>query len=396
MRRFVENHFPKLLDLLYDAALDPLRWQTFLDALSQNFGGSTGVLHLFDAATQSVPSFATFGHDPAYIASYAAHYAGVNPYPNIAFHKLPIGKTLYASDYLLPETVEVTEFFNDWMKPQGITSDHLALSLRNDGHGAAVLGVAPHASVYSKGRKRYAAQLQLLAPHMVRAVEINRVTSAARLAERSLGGTLEALGAAAFLVGRSGRLLIANNTAEELMRGERLVSVDRFKILRAANANDDKALSLAIAAAAAAPSEGSRQPLRLTSRGSGRAYVAWVLPVRPPRDGAPSRRFELFSGVGAEPMVLLLLAPAENGVAVPPGAIQAVFGLSPAEARLASALTTGCTVAEYAAAAGISRNTARNQLTSVFAKTATTRQTQLVALIVGALGPAAGRANVSQ
>ena len=105
MRRFVESDFPKLLELLYDAALDPLRWQTFLDALPHSFDGAAGILHLFDSTTESVSLFASFGHDPAFTASYAAHYAALNPYPSIAFQRLPISKALYASDYLRAETI---------------------------------------------------------------------------------------------------------------------------------------------------------------------------------------------------------------------------------------------------------------------------------------------------
>jgi len=386
MRRFADNDFPTLLELLYDAALDPSRWQAFLDALMHGFGDARGVLHLFDAG-ETTTTMLGFGHEPAFAESYAAHYGRVNPYPAVGFQRLRMGKVDYASNLFPTGSIEKSEFFNDWMRPQGITTDHLALLLRNDGRGMALLAVAPHASIFGKNRERYTAQLQMLAPHIVRAVEINRVTSAARLAEQTLGGTIEGIGVAAFLVGRSGRLLIANGHAEILMRTDRVVAVDRFKMLRGVCADDDRTLSAAIATCAGAATR-SRQPIRLTSHVSGRTMVGWVLPIRPPGDDRPSRRFELFSSEGAEPMALLLLAPAESRVAIPPAAIQAAFGLSRAEARLASALAAGRTMTEYAKDAGLSRNTARNQLASAFAKTATTRQTQLVALIVGALGQA--------
>ena len=229
MRDFIERDLPKLLDLLYDAALDSTCWQTFLDALPGCFGGATGVMHYFDAETGTMSVSAGFGHDPAFAASYGCYYSGVNPYPPVGFRKLPVGKVAYSSSVLPVETVERTEFFNDWMKPQGIPSDHFGLLLCNNRRGSILLGLAPHVSVYSKSRRTYAAQLQLLAPHITRAIEINRVTSVARLAERALGGTLEALGVAAFLVGRSGRLLLANTDAEALMRAERVVGVDKIQ-----------------------------------------------------------------------------------------------------------------------------------------------------------------------
>ncbi len=57
------------------------------------------------------------------------------------------------------------------------------------------------------------------------------------------------------------------------------------------------------------------------------------------------------------------------------------FGLTPAEARLASIVAAGSSPEEAAARLGISRETARSQLKAVFAKTQTHRQAELAALL---------------
>jgi DNA-binding CsgD family transcriptional regulator len=57
------------------------------------------------------------------------------------------------------------------------------------------------------------------------------------------------------------------------------------------------------------------------------------------------------------------------------------FGLSPAEARLASLIATGASPERAAEELGIARETARNQLKAVFAKTNTHRQGELIALL---------------
>lgn len=64
-----------------------------------------------------------------------------------------------------------------------------------------------------------------------------------------------------------------------------------------------------------------------------------------------------------------------------------LYGLTPAEARLAVALAAGHTVQETAVTLGITENTARTHLKRVLAKTETRRQGELVRLLVG--GPAA-------
>jgi DNA-binding CsgD family transcriptional regulator len=58
-----------------------------------------------------------------------------------------------------------------------------------------------------------------------------------------------------------------------------------------------------------------------------------------------------------------------------------VFGLTPAEARLASIMAEGANPEEAAEELHISRDTARNQLRAIFAKTTTHRQSELVALL---------------
>jgi DNA-binding CsgD family transcriptional regulator len=62
-------------------------------------------------------------------------------------------------------------------------------------------------------------------------------------------------------------------------------------------------------------------------------------------------------------------------------ALQKIFGLTPSEARLAIEVTKGRSPEEIAASHGVAVGTTRKQLASVFAKTGTHRQAELVALL---------------
>ncbi len=70
-----------------------------------------------------------------------------------------------------------------------------------------------------------------------------------------------------------------------------------------------------------------------------------------------------------------------------PPVLQALYGLTAAEARLALGLAQGRGLDEMAAALGLSRHTVRTQLKQVFAKSGTRRQPELVRLLL--TGPAA-------
>ncbi|MCB1845667.1 MAG: helix-turn-helix transcriptional regulator, partial [Halioglobus sp.] len=59
-----------------------------------------------------------------------------------------------------------------------------------------------------------------------------------------------------------------------------------------------------------------------------------------------------------------------------------LFELTPAEARLATLLARGLSLAEVSKAQAISQHTARAQLKSIFAKTGVSRQAELVRLVL--------------
>ena len=86
------------------------------------------------------------------------------------------------------------------------------------------------------------------------------------------------------------------------------------------------------------------------------------------------------SGDDGSYTVLILLDPE----IVPEGnssALQRIFQLSPAEARLALSLASGATLAEAAGVYGVCVATARAQLKAIFHKTGARRQAELVLLI---------------
>ena len=86
--------------------------------------------------------------------------------------------------------------------------------------------------------------------------------------------------------------------------------------------------------------------------------------------------------IGEEmPHTVLLLIDLEQTPSPHTAAIEKVFGLTAAEARLAALLAGGATVSEAATAHSVSVATIRTQLASIFAKTRTNRQAELVMLI---------------
>lgn len=78
---------------------------------------------------------------------------------------------------------------------------------------------------------------------------------------------------------------------------------------------------------------------------------------------------------------LLVFSDLSGGDEPEHGILKQVFGLTQAEDRLARHLARGLSLDQAAAASGIARDTARNQLRSIFAKAETRRQSELIALL---------------
>jgi DNA-binding CsgD family transcriptional regulator len=129
---------------------------------------------------------------------------------------------------------------------------------------------------------------------------------------------------------------------------------------------------------------GRQHVKQLLSRGQTRIQLDsenWILIER--EDGPPlimNAVPVLILSEGGPHTVLILI-----GLASQPqhnrSALERIYKLTPAEAKLAVLLGTGATITEAAEAHGVSVATVRTQLRSIFDKTHTHRQAELVILI---------------
>ncbi len=85
-------------------------------------------------------------------------------------------------------------------------------------------------------------------------------------------------------------------------------------------------------------------------------------------------------------VVSILLSPTNRDAHVSLQAIQVVFQLSAAEARIVLALTNGLPLAEAASASGVALSSARTYLKRAYQKTGTSSQAELVASICATTG----------
>lgn len=83
--------------------------------------------------------------------------------------------------------------------------------------------------------------------------------------------------------------------------------------------------------------------------------------------------------------VLVTVRDPDETPHLPVDVLRQQFDLTPAQARLASALASGDSLEDYARHAGVTVNTARTTLKSVFARTGCRRQAELVLMLTGSV-----------
>lgn len=174
----------------------------------------------------------------------------------------------------------------------------------------------------------------------------------------------QASGSPALLTGRYGEILRTNAAAEKLLgtdlqiRKGRLVSTDR-----SASVAIETALHQLLC------TQGRSSMAVVLRRQGARPVIAYPLLL-------PSLSRDFLAPARA----IVLLVDLDRPVSHADDVLSSVFGLTLAEAKLASRLCCGESLQSAADALGIACVTARNQLKSVFTKTETRRQGELVAL----------------
>ena len=348
---------------VYDAAVDASLWDGVVETIRVQLECSTFALFFQDGANAFFSAAASL--DPDAVAAFETHYAAINPWAP-AFLAKRAGEIVVGNEILDPAELRRTEFYNDWMAPNGLGEGIGLILSRRTGGVLIFSGLRrDDAGDFSAGERRLLARL---APHVQRATDIAlRLDHAARV-ESGLGTGLDALGLGVFLVDAECRLLFANAFGDGLLRqGAGLLA--RGGRLAAETAPATERLTVSVRAVAdASMSAGDIVPL---PRSDGRRQAALVCPASGPmRLGLPRATAMLF-----------VSAP-EAELVIDPRELSEMFDLTMAEADLAAALASGARLSEYAERAGITVNTSKDRLRQVLMKTGTKRQADLVRLVL--------------
>ena len=367
---YSESTLLGLIDLIYDAAADPQRWPAFLGRYQELL-----------AARNVALGYAAPEHDKMLVVATGADEGDVrkyHQYPCPWLERLILANWRTggagASHHLISDSeLEQTVCFNEFLGPRRF----------NYGMGAAILAVGDGPATFVTLREKrlgpYSDEdltfLRALLPHMSRALQLYGRMLSADTERRALADSLDRLSTGLLLLDAAGRVLFANRAVQEMASQN-----DGLRLqpdgLAAAVAAETAALRQLIARAALTTNGKGLHPggAMLISRPSlRRSFAVSVSPV-PKEAIVPGLR-------GSAAVAVFVLDPEALGE--PDGALlERLYGLTPAESRVAAALLNGHDLRAAASELGVSYHTARAQAKSIFSKTGTRGQSDLIRLLL--------------
>lgn len=354
------------------AVLGQISWDEIPRAFVDAFPGSMPSLQSYSTRHEHLNFIYSDNMDPHYLRTYAEHYAYINPWAR-HWDGVP-GGTVALSEQAFPvRLLKGTEFYNDWLKPQkGLDA---AAGLKVSGCGEGLIFLPVHYSMAQSAAydgpvceilrhlRGNLARAMHLSSHMVAGLE--GASASAALVERH--------DCAAFVVDASLRLRDANSQAESLFAADGPVRVRQGRVALAAKRATLRLADIVRALTQGLPNDASP----LVVRNESETYILSFASIPVGATG--------LSGLLMQPQPLVLVMVRKPGATrsvLPPARILAeVFLLTPAEIRLCNELAVGASIGEAAANLGISVETTRVRCKTVFQKTQTHRQLELVTLL---------------
>ncbi len=362
------------IDFVYAAVLDGALWPAVLAKLADATGTMQVIIATMDRRTQNFDSISRRTIEEL-DASYKKYWAFHNPLWAQAA-ALPSG-ALFSLDSLMPrQDFAKTAIYNEWWKPADYSLAMLGACLQNDDRLSSVICLvnAPGKDGVTEEQARI---FKTAVRHIARALRIYRQLWTFKHQPFAVAEQLESLPKGAILVDDSAYALYINAPARKALEAEESIALKggRLETTDGSSALQQLIASCGLSIGALCGPLGGRVEV---PRGPRRAPLTLVV--------TPFRTLNL----GVEiPWLGLRLPAALITITDPEIKLQRFvqdlhkrFGLTAAEAGLAAEIVKGDGREAAARRRGISVATARSQLSSIFEKTGTHRQAELVHLLL--------------
>jgi DNA-binding CsgD family transcriptional regulator len=360
---------------IYDCALDPQRWPDTIRQISELCESAAGGMCVHHLKSIENDHLFVYGYQPGFTDHFEKFYmdspmAAAVPTANVG-EVATIA--MIANEWELPES----RFYLNVIEPYGYI-DYIGLIALRTGERIASVH-ATRTRHHPRYGEREIGLMNLMSPHICRALTISDALDISTLRSEMLEATLDGLLTGVYLTARDGRVVYMNGAAQRQIKtgnalrvvSNRLYPTDAKARAALANAIDDMArdetAQLSVGNSLAIPDVG------------GTGYIATLLPVERGRRESILAPFAASVAVFVQDPVHVPLFPGE--------AFARLYGLTGGELRVLLALAQGLGATEAADMLGIGATTVKTHLQNLFAKTGTSKQVELLLLLTNSTPP---------
>lgn len=355
-----------LEERIYEAAVIPELWPLVLDDLSELAGAEGGVAFGVTDATACWTSSASIRPSMEHFIAEGWFTRNVRSARGFAKRLQLEPRFVTEADMFDDERFLQEPIYRDFFVPQGL-GWHAGTVIAT-AHGDQLIVSVERALEKGPVPNKAIDMLTSARPHLARAAMIGVRLSFEK--SRAAVETLEAIGLPAFAIAGSGKLVISNGLFDQetdswtTRKGDLLVF------------SDHRANRLVNRAMEGIVSPNGIRSLPLVSRYGETPAVLHIVPIR-------RSAHELFASAAA---IGILSRPKPLG-AGQSHVLQALFDLTPAEARIALQIADGATIEGIARSDNRSIDTVRGHVKGIRIKTGCRRQAELATLITSLVSP---------
>ena len=361
-----------LIEDIYDAALEPARWNDVFVSINEFVGGMASGIFSKNLISKSGAASYFCGADPHYIDLYSETYSKLGPLTVFP----PLGSIVSMPDLVPYDEFRRGRFYQEYMLPQGCTDMADVVLEESKADSTVLLAVHLHNRMVDDEIRQ---RIKLFAPHANRALMINKAIDGKKSEAATFADTLDGLSAGIFLVDAQCRIVHANAAGRSmLLEDDVLRSIGGQLVARDAQANQELRKIVAHGSVGMAAGRGA---FSLIAHDGGR-YVAYLMPlVSLARNGIEAS----LKAVAATVFVSKVELDGQSCGEL----VARAYGLTPAELRVLLAIVEVGSVPAASQTLRVAETTVKTHLYRVFSKTGATRQADLVKLAAGFASPLA-------
>ncbi len=375
----IEKNALTLIDHIYDAAMAPDKWQVMIEKFITIIGARSAILREVNYNSGKVGLFKTVGYDPDVKKAYCKHFVNLDMFAPVLKHS-SAGEIIQGNKAVPWSKQLKSEFYNDYLRPQGIRHV-LGATLTRDVQHHLLFGLQRSVK-QGDFTEEHAQLIQLVAPHIAKVVQIHRQLHEVTSQKRWALSALNRLKTGVILLNDQGRPEFVNSAADRLMNACGCVIANDGLLLT--NVTDTLHLHRLITDVAACASRrhrltsGNLMPSNLTVNAHEHSIRIQAIPL-------PRNLTDQAWNLGISDSCVALFITSANRSYLKAHKLTAQYGLTPAEAKLTVLIAEGIDLEAAAKRLCVSIQTTRSQLKSIFAKTHVSRQAELVALLLSDL-----------